>query len=42
MACRDFVASYVHGEAQDWLEGAGCRSTTGTWEIKRLKPLKSG
>ncbi len=41
MACRDFLASYVHGESQDWLEGAGCRTATGTWEIKRLKPLKS-
>jgi surface antigen len=42
MACRDFLASYMHGDAQDWLEGAGCRTATGTWEIKRLKPLKSG
>ncbi len=41
MACRDFLASYIHGEAQDWLEGAGCRTSTGAWEIKRLKPLKS-
>jgi surface antigen len=42
MACRDFLASYMHGDVQDWLEGAGCRSASGTWEIKRLKPLKSG
>jgi len=42
MACRDFLASYMHGDVQDWLEGAGCRSAGGTWEIKRLKPLKSG
>lgn len=41
MACRDFLASYMHGDAQDWLEGAGCRSASGAWEIKRLKPLKS-
>jgi surface antigen len=41
MACRDFIASYMHGDAQDWLEGAGCRTASGTWEIKRLKPLKS-
>ncbi len=41
MPCRDFLASYVHGASQDWLEGAGCRTATGTWEIKRLKPLKS-
>jgi surface antigen len=41
MACRDFLASYMHGGSQDWLEGAACRGAAGTWEIKRLKPLKS-
>jgi surface antigen len=41
MACRDFLASYIHGDSQDWLEGAACRSVSGTWEIRRLKPLKS-
>ena len=40
-ACRDFLASYIHGAAQDWLEGAACRTDSGTWEVKRLKPLKS-
>jgi surface antigen len=42
MVCRDFLASYMHGGSQDWLEGGACRSASGTWEIKRLKPLKSG
>lgn len=41
MACRDFLASYIHGASQDWLEGAACRTTSGTWEVRRLKPLKS-
>jgi hypothetical protein len=41
MACRDFLASYMHGEAQDWLEGTACR-TAGNWQVKRLKPLNSG
>jgi surface antigen len=41
MACRDFLASYMHGDSQDWLQGAACRTTSGTWEIRRLKPLKS-
>ena len=41
MACRDFIASYRHGESQDWLEGAACRTTSGAWEVRRLKPLKS-
>jgi surface antigen len=41
MACRDFLASYIHGESQDWLEGAACRTTNGTWQVRRLKPLRS-
>jgi hypothetical protein len=41
MACRDFLASYIHGASQDWLEGPACRTTRGTWEVRRLKPLKS-
>jgi surface antigen len=42
MACRDFLASYIHGELQDWLEGAACRTASGNWQVKRLKPLNSG
>jgi hypothetical protein len=42
MPCRDFLASYVHGESQDWLQGAACRTTHGTWEVKRFKSLRSG
>jgi surface antigen len=42
MACRDFLASYIHGELQDWLEGAACRTASGIWQVKRLKPLNSG
>ena len=41
LPCRDFLASYVHGGSQDWLQGAACRNARGTWEVKRLKPLKS-
>jgi surface antigen len=40
LACRDFLASYMHGESHDWLEGAACRNASGTWEVRRLKPLK--
>ena len=35
-----FLASYVHGAAQDWLQGAACRTASGAWEVIRLKPLK--
>ena len=40
LPCRDFLASYVHGGSQDWLQGAACRTSRGTWEVTRLKPLK--
>jgi surface antigen len=42
LPCRDFLASYVHGGSHDWLQGAACRTARGSWEVKRLKPLKSG
>jgi len=40
LPCRDFLASYVHGGSQDWLQGAACRTPHGVWEVKRLKSLK--
>ena len=39
--CRDFLASYVHGQSEAWLQGAACRTAGGKWEVKSLKPLKS-
>ena len=41
-ACRGFLASYVHGGSEDWLEGAACHTDQGGWEVKSLKPLKQG
>jgi surface antigen len=41
-SCRSFLASYVHGGSQDWLQGAACRTAQGNWEVKSLKPLKQG
>ena len=38
--CRDFLASYVKGESQSWLQGEACRTRQGTWEVKSLTPLK--
>jgi hypothetical protein len=40
--CRDFLASYVHGDSQVWLQGAACRGTYGKWEVKSLTPFKHG
>jgi len=42
LPCRDFLASYVRAGAQSWLQGSACRSAGGEWEVKSLKPLKSG
>jgi surface antigen len=40
--CRDFLASYVLGQAQAWLQGEACRTAHGKWEVKSLKPFKQG
>jgi surface antigen len=37
--CRDFLASYLNGSTQAWLQGEACRKTTGRWEVKSLKTL---
>jgi surface antigen len=38
--CRDFLASYVNGRSESWLQGAACQSGQGRWEIHTLKPWK--
>jgi surface antigen len=38
--CRDFLASYVSGGSQTWLEGSACRGSRGEWEVKNLRPLE--
>jgi surface antigen len=40
--CRDFLASYVNGRAESWLQGAACKASHGRWEIHTLKPWKRG
>ena len=40
--CRDFLASYVRGQAQAWLQGEACRTAHGKWEVKSLTPFKQG
>ena len=39
--CRDFLASYVNGPTESWLQGAGCQGGHGRWEIHTLKPWRS-
>ena len=36
--CRDFLASYVNGRSESWLQGAACKAGHGRWEIHTLKP----
>jgi hypothetical protein len=40
--CRDFLASYVNGRSESWLQGAACQSGRGQWEIHTLKPWRQG
>jgi len=39
LTCRDFLASYVRGETESWLQGEACRVHRGKWEVKSLRPL---
>jgi len=38
--CRDFLASYVSGTSQSWMQGEACKLDKGVWEIRALKPWK--
>jgi surface antigen len=38
--CRDFLASYVNGNSESWLQGAACQTGRGRWEIHTLKPWR--
>jgi surface antigen len=38
--CRDFLASYVRGSNEGWLQGEACQNGKGPWEIRNLKPWK--
>jgi hypothetical protein len=40
--CRDFLASYVQGQTEAWLQGEACRTDHGKWEVKSLTPLNRG
>ena len=38
--CRDFLASYVNGTSENWLQGAACKTGRGRWEIRSLTPWR--
>ena len=39
--CRDFLASYIKGNLQSWLQGEACKHHTGRWMVRSMKPWKS-
>jgi surface antigen len=38
--CRDFIASYVRGTSEAWLQGEACRTDPNQWEVRAMKPWK--
>lgn len=38
--CHDFLASYVNGALETWLQGEACKPIKGAWEVRSLKPWK--
>jgi len=38
--CRDFLASYVNGKSEAWLQGEACRAGAGRWEIRSMQRWK--
>lgn len=39
--CRDFLASYIKGRSEAWLQGEACKRHTGPWQVRSMKPWKS-
>jgi surface antigen len=40
IVCHDFLASYVHGRDETWLQGEACLAQQGRWEVRNIKPWK--
>jgi surface antigen len=38
--CRNFLASYVNGSNETWLQGEACKQAKGAWQVRSLKPWK--
>lgn len=38
--CRDFLASYVRGSTESWLQGEACRIHQGGWEVRSMRAWK--
>lgn len=40
LLCRDFLASYIRGGRESWMQGGACRMHQGKWEVRDLRPWK--
>jgi surface antigen len=40
--CRDFLASFVNGRSESWVQGSACQTEHGGWEIHTMKPWAKG
>ncbi|HEX5506938.1 MAG TPA: RT0821/Lpp0805 family surface protein [Pseudolabrys sp.] len=38
--CHDFLASYISGSSEAWMQGEACRQARDKWEVRSLKPWK--
>lgn len=38
--CHDFLASYVNGSAEAWMQGEACKQGKNDWQVRTLKPWK--
>ncbi len=38
--CQDFLASYVKGATEAWLQGEACKARKGAWEVRSMKAWK--
>jgi hypothetical protein len=38
--CRNFLASYVNGGDEAWLEGEACKQSEDSWQVRSLKAWK--
>jgi surface antigen len=38
--CRDFLASFVSGSTQSWVQGEACKQQQGDWQVRSFKPWK--
>lgn len=38
--CRDFLASFVSGSSQSWVQGEACKQQQGDWQVRSFKPWK--